>query len=150
MVTEDKEGYRAMADEQDERNMIHVHTYNTNTFVADGHQHMVMGTSGPARIAGASHIHRMRVRTSFDAGGGNGGWHWHWFDVMTGPAQETINGGHIHLFQGSTGVADRHCHDVVNSTAMAPDIEEVAGAYEEPPPPCPPPMPKMKPKYTKR
>jgi hypothetical protein len=120
---------RALADEREDRDMVHVHTFSTITFVADGHQHIVMGTSAPARSAGQSHIHRLRVRTSFFSDDDTG--HWHWFDVLSGPAIYTTDGGHVHVYEGVTSVDDRHSHDVANTTAEAPDISE-AGAVVAP------------------
>lgn len=111
---------RAMFEEREDRNMVHVHIFNTITFVADGHQHIVAGATAPARRTGQSHIHRLRVRTSFNAEDETG--HWHWFDVMSGPAIYTADGGHVHAFEGATSVDDGHSHDVANATAQAPDI----------------------------
>lgn len=114
-------------EEREDRHMVHVHAFDTLTFVADNHQHGVKGVSGPARNMGASHVHRIRVRTSFFAEDGSG--HWHWFDVMTGPAMFTMTGDHTHTFAGETSFDDGHVHEVENIVAQAPDIE--AEGYEQ-------------------
>jgi hypothetical protein len=117
---------RPPGEDREDRHMVHVHVFNTLTLVADDHQHIVQGVTGPARTAGTSHIHRMRVRTSFFDG------HWHWFDVMTGPAVETMDGGHVHPYEGMTSFDDGHCHDVADATAQAPDIFEDDDDCEDP------------------
>lgn len=106
-------------DERDNRCMIHVHTFNTLSDVADNHQHIVMGVTGPARRVGLSHVHRIRVRTSFYVEANRG--HWHWFDVMTGQAVVLPDGGHVHYFNGETTIDDRHSHDVVGVTGLGPN-----------------------------
>lgn len=122
---------RVPADDREDRHMVHVHTFNTLTLVADDHQHLVQGTTGPARAAGLSHIHRIRVRTSYFDG------HWHWFDVMTGQAIDTMDGGHVHNYAGETSYDDGHCHDVMNTTAQGPSLlAEEDEDDEEPRPPA--------------
>jgi hypothetical protein len=123
-MTDLNEEIRTGEDEREDRHLVHVHLFNTTTAVADGHQHAVQGTTGPARLAGASHIHRIKVRTSFHADDATG--HWHWLDIMTGPAIYTMDGSHVHTYQGTTSFDDGHSHDVENSTAQAPDIPEAA------------------------
>lgn len=109
-------------DEREDRHMVHIHNFDNITFVAESHQHVVMGATGPARgRPGPSHFHRMRVRTSFHSENADG--HWHWFDVMTGPAVYTADSEHIHVFQGPTSFDDNHAHDVLGATAQVPDIE---------------------------
>lgn len=136
---------RPPGDDREDRHMVHVHVFNTLTDVAHDHhdhQHIVMGTTGPAREAGPDHIHRIRVRTSFYDG------HWHWYDIMTGPLIETMAGGHVHAFDGETSFDDGHSHDVADTTAQGPDYREEEEEEDELPPP---PMPaKPKPKTGKR
>jgi hypothetical protein len=128
-------------EDREDRHMVHVHVFNTLTDVADDHQHLVQGTTGPARDAGRSHIHRIRVRTSyFDD-------HWHWLDIMTGPAVDTMEGSHVHPFGGETSHDDGHSHDVFDTTAQAPDCRYDEDPDEEP---LPPPVEKAKPKSGKR
>ncbi len=128
-------------EDREDRHMVHVHVFNTLTDVDGDHQHLVLGTTGPARDAGRSHIHRIRVRTSyFDD-------HWHWFDVMTGPALETMEGGHVHAFGGETSYDNRHSHGVVDGTGLAPDCREADEDMDEE---MPPPVEKAKPKSGKR
>jgi len=105
--------------EGDERHMLHVHTFITETDVEDEHQHTVLGVSGPAREHGTSHIHRVRSRTSYLADEDDG--HWHWFDVMTGPAVVMPDGTHTHYFNGTTSFNDEHNHAVADVTGLAPD-----------------------------
>lgn len=116
-------------DDREDRHMVHVHAFDTLTLVADEHQHLLKGVTGPARLAGTSHVHRIRVRTSYHYEDGNG--HWHWYDVMTGPSIETTNGFHTHAFDEATSVDDRHSHDVLNITAQAPDLRRDEEAEEE-------------------
>lgn len=124
---------RPPGDDREDRHMVHVHIFNTLTDVAADHQHIVQGTTGPAREAGRSHIHRIRVRTSYYDG------HWHWFDIMTGPAIETMAGGHVHAYEGETSYDDGHSHDVADATAQGPDYrddeDDGDDADELPPPP---------------
>lgn len=128
---------RVAGEDREDRSMVHVHTFNTITLVADGHQHLVQGATGPARLAGMSHIHRIRVRTSyFDC-------HWHWFDVMSGPAIDTMDGGHVHNYAGETSFDDGHTHDVVDTTALGPNLPEEE-EVEEPRPPVHSAKPKAK------
>ncbi len=136
---------RPPGEDREDRHMTHVHVFNTLTDVAECHQHLVLGTTGPARDAGRSHIHRIRVRTSYF------GDHWHWLDIMTSPAIETMGGGHIHIFGGETSYDCGHSHDVADSTTQAPDCREYDEEPDEPPlPPLPPPVEKIKPKSGKR
>jgi len=124
---------RGIAEEKEDRHTVHVHNYNTLTHVADNHQHMVMGATGPARgEPGAAHVHRLRVRTSFNAEDSTG--HWHWFDAMTGPAVYTAGSEHIHVFRGPTSFDDGHAHDVMSATAQVPDIENEDGFVPAMPP----------------
>lgn len=131
-MTEVYESDRAIGDEREDRHCVHVHTFNTITMVADGHQHEVLGVTGPARYAGTTHIHRIKVRTSFFTDDEEG--HWHWLDVMTGPAVYTMDGMHVHTYEGVTSFDDGHAHDVADSTAQAPDILEVEEVVAPPPP----------------
>ena len=133
---------RVAGDDREDRHMVHVHTFNTMTMVADNHQHIVQGVTGPARSAGMSHVHRIRVRTSyFDD-------HWHWFDVMTGPVIDTMDGGHVHNYAGETSYDDGHVHDVVDTTALGPSLPCEEEEEEEPRPPVSSAKPKVK--VTKR
>lgn len=119
--------------DQEDRHTVHVHNFHTHTYVADGHQHMVLGATGPARgEPGPPHIHRLRVRTSFHTDDSTG--HWHWYDVMTGPAVYTAGSEHIHAFRGPTSFDDGHTHDVMGTTTQVTDIENEGGFV----PPMPP------------
>ncbi len=102
-------------DDRECRNFVHVHTYITNTNVADEHQHMLLGTTAPARREGISHIHRIRIRTSYFFEGNAG--HWHWVDVCTTPAVEAPDGMHIHYISGETSFDDNHEHTLFGSTS---------------------------------
>jgi len=121
-----------VAGERDNRCRIHVHTFETLTAVADGHQHVIMGVTAPARQAGLSHVHRIRVRTSFVDD------HWHWFDIMTGQAVALPNGGHVHYFSGETSFDAGHRHAVEGSTGLAHDEFDDDDDY------CPNPHPKKR------
>ena len=103
--------------------MVHVHTYLTEADVADEHQHVIMGVSGPARENAVSHVHRVHGRTSFLAEEDGEG-HWHMYDVMTGPAVELPDGNHIHYFAGTTSEDDDHCHSFAGATGLGPTEEE--------------------------
>lgn len=107
--------------DQEEASMMHVHTFLTETNVADEHQHIMIGVSGPSREYGVSHVHRLRGRTSFLAEEEEG--HWHLYDVMTGPAVEMPDGTHTHYFNGTTSYDDEHCHTFADVTGLAPDQE---------------------------
>ncbi|MBP2653425.1 MAG: YmaF [Firmicutes bacterium] len=111
---------RTMSDEREDRSMVHVHSFNSLSFVHDDHQHIVMGVTAPARLAGGSHVHRIRVRTSYFVGASG---HWHWFDVVTGPAICTMDGGHVHTYEGPTSVDNGHDHGIADATTQAPDFE---------------------------
>lgn len=107
----------------------HVHTYLTEADVADEHQHLILGVSGPAREKGRSHVHRIHGRTSFisEEGDCECG-HWHSVDVMTGMAIDMPCGNHVHYFEGMTSEEDDHCHSFSGVTGLGPcailDIEE--------------------------
>lgn len=105
----------------DHEAMPHVHTYLTEADVADEHQHVIMGVSGPAKEKGRSHVHRIHGRTSFLSEEGDGG-HWHTDDVMTGPAIEMPDGNHVHYFEGMTSEEDDHCHSFAGATGLAPSM----------------------------
>lgn len=100
-------------------NMPHVHTYLTEVDVADDHQHIILGVSGPARERGRSHVHRIHGRTSFIVEDGICG-HWHTEDVMTGPAIEMPDCSHVHYFDGTTSEDDDHCHSFTGVTGLGP------------------------------
>jgi hypothetical protein len=116
--------------ERDDNCERHVHTYIRETDIADEHQHVIMGVSGPMRGEGTSHIHRLRIRTSYVDG------HWHWFDVMSGPAIEIPDDNHVHYYTGNTTVDEGHSHHVEGVTGVAPidyAREEDDDEEEEPP-----------------
>ncbi|HWR43009.1 YmaF family protein [Sporomusa sp.] len=114
--------------------MLHVHTYLTEVDVADDHQHVILGVSGPAQEKGRSHVHRIHGRTSFIVEEGECG-HWHTEDVMTGPAIEMPCCNHVHYFQGMTSEDDNHCHSFAGATGLGPsdcpDSEEEDYCEEE-------------------
>ncbi|WP_425060374.1 hypothetical protein SCACP_10650 [Sporomusa carbonis] len=145
-----------------DQSCIHVHTYLLDVDVADDHQHIVMGVSGPAREKGMSHVHRIHGRTSFISEEGEEG-HWHMEDVMTGPAIDMPDGNHVHYFEGVTSKDDGHCHSFSGATGLGPsellemeeydeddceeeDNDECEGYCEMPPKNAP----KYKYKYGKR
>jgi hypothetical protein len=109
-----------MGSSDNEMDMIHVHAYCTETDVADGHQHMFMGVSGPARTEGRSHVHHIRIRTSFTAEDCSG--HWHWVDIMSDRAVAMPNGTHTHYYAGRTSMDDGHCHTFLDVTNLGPDM----------------------------
>ena len=102
--------------------MPHVHTYLTEVDVADEHQHIIMGISGPAKEKGRSHVHRIHGRTSFISEEDEGG-HWHSDDVMTGPAIDMPEGTHVHYFEGMTSEDDGHCHSFAGVTGLGPCLD---------------------------
>lgn len=112
----------------EDRRMVHVHTYSTETDVADDHQHVITGISSPARDKGGSHVHRISSRSSFLVEGCSG--HWHRFDVMSGPAVEMPDGNHTHYFSGDTSVDDRHCHSAQGVTGLGPSMPMAAASQE--------------------
>lgn len=128
----DYEGKQMM--ECNDKNManVHVHTYNTLTDIADEHQHVLMGVSGPADIVGRSHVHPIRIRTSFvDC-------HWHWVEIMTDRALAMPDGTHSHYFAGRTSMNDGHCHSFSDITNLSPDmcVEEEEEEFLPPAKPC--------------
>lgn len=106
---------------QPQSDMLHVHTYLTEVNVADDHQHIILGVSGPAREKGNSHVHRIHGRTSFISEEGECG-HWHTQDVMTGPAIEMPDCNHVHYFEGITSKDDDHCHTFSGATGLGPSL----------------------------
>jgi len=94
---------------------IHVHAYSALTDIADDHQHVLMGVSGPAEIVGRSHVHPIRIRTSFVEG------HWHWVDIMTDIAIAMPDETHCHYFAGRTSRDDGHCHNFSDVTNVSAD-----------------------------
>jgi len=114
--------------------MPHVHTYITEVDVADEHQHIIMGVSGPAKDKGRCHMHRIHGRTSFICEEGEGG-HWHTEDVMTGPEIEMPDGNHVHYFEGMTSEDEGHCHSFSGATGLVPccdlDTEDEDECEEE-------------------
>lgn len=114
--TMDYEGKQMM--EYNDKNMVHVHVhlYNTETDIADDHQHVVMGVSGPANMVGRSHVHSICTRTSFVDG------HWHWVNIMTDRAVAMPDGTHTHYFAGRTSMDDGHCHNFSDVTNLSPDV----------------------------
>lgn len=110
----------------EEVHMEHVHLLQTMADVADEHQHLIVGTSGPPIAKGRSHVHRVCLKTSYDPKEGPS--HWHMVDVMTGPALEVdCCDEHTHSFNGQTSFDVGHCHDFCSVTDASP--EEMC--YEE-------------------
>lgn len=105
--------------DQEDRHMMHVHTFLTEADVSCDHQHVILGVTGPSRELGDSHVHRIRTRTSFLAEDDTG--HWHWCDVMTGPAVEMPDDTHTHYYNGTTSYDDEHSHTFSDVTGLAPD-----------------------------
>ncbi|BBB90033.1 MAG TPA: YmaF family protein [Methylomusa anaerophila] len=102
--------------------MIHVHTYLTEADVADDHQHIITGVSGPAKQKNRSHVHCIHGRTSFISEDCEG--HWHAFDIITGPAVELCDDTHVHYFAGDTSICDDHCHTFSGCTGLGPSLAE--------------------------
>lgn len=115
---------------------IHVHVFTTETDVADDHQHLFLGITGPARQERRSHVHQIRMRTSFAAEDCKG--HWHWVDINTDCAIAMPDGSHTHYFAGRTSMNDGHCHNFSDVTGLGPDmcIEEDDEECKTPPKPC--------------
>ncbi|MDF2636721.1 MAG: YmaF [Pelosinus sp.] len=103
-------------------NTNHNHAFITIADVARGHQHGILGTTGPAIYSGDSHVHRIFVKTTTDPKGGP--LHWHFVDVTTGPAIDLAGGEHTHQFCGETSVVLGHDHRFNSVTDAAPDQEE--------------------------
>lgn len=99
-----------------DRELVHVHLYQTITDVADGHNHNILGISSPAKLTNGTHVHCLKGRTSFVEG------HWHAYDIYTGPAVSLADGTHIHYYSGTTSEVEDHEHDFRGSTNLAPDI----------------------------
>ncbi|CUH96881.1 hypothetical protein P22_2993 [Propionispora sp. 2/2-37] len=119
MADEERGNYTV---DQDDRHMIHVHTFNTEADVACEHQHIIQAVTGPARDSGNSHVHRVRGRTSFLSEGAEG--HWHWFDVVSGPAIAMPEDTHTHFIDGETSYNDGHSHTFSDVVGIAPDMED--------------------------
>ncbi|SMD01171.1 YmaF family protein [Sporomusa malonica] len=111
--------------------MLHVHTYLTEVNVADDHQHVILGVSGPAREKGNTHVHRIHGRTSFISEEGECGGHWHTQDVMTGPAIEMPDCSHVHYFEGITSKDDDHCHTFAGATGLGPSLFYMEDTVDE-------------------
>ena len=134
MLTDEERNYMMDYDGKHMSN-IHVHVYNTEVEVADEHQHILLGVSGPADRVGTSHVHAIRMRTSYSNG------HWHWVDIMTDRALAMPDGTHIHYFAGRTSMDDGHCHNFSDVTNLTPDLfmEEDDDEDDDFLPPPPPP-----------
>ncbi|MEN6412900.1 MAG: YmaF family protein [Veillonellales bacterium] len=108
--------------EQEERkklcnyHLVHVHSYSTQTGVANDHQHVIMSVSGPKITADGSHIHVLKGRTDFHID------HWHSYEVESGPAQVQPDGRHCHYFQGVTSVDLNHSHPYSGVTGLTFDV----------------------------
>ena len=113
--------------QEEDRSRVHVHIYQTVSLTAENHQHLIQGTTGPARETETGHDHRIRVRTSFFVEADS---HWHWYDSFTGPPVFLPEGGHIHTFDAVTAADAGHIHGVYGTTGRVPDRvgETVAGA----------------------
>jgi len=117
---------------------VHVHTYNTLTDIADQHQHVLLGVSGPANMVGRSHAHGICTRTSFVEG------HWHWVEIMTDKALVMPDDAHTHYFAGRTSMDDSHCHNISDIMTLSNDM-----CVEDEDDECPPPVKACKYKYTR-
>lgn len=98
----------------------HVHLFVSNTSLADGHLHSLLGTTGPAQREGSSHVHCLKALTSFVSENGEG--HWHLVDLLTGPAIELAAGRHTHYWSGTTSREDGHTHLVADIVALEPPV----------------------------
>jgi len=109
--------------------MNHVHLLITMADVANDHQHVIVGTTGPAMLRGNSHVHAIRIRTSFDPKEGNT--HWHIAEDVTGPAIEGPCGEHTHFFKGETTCDAGHEHCYCGATDTSNDNDYCEDDYEE-------------------
>lgn len=109
-----------MGNNEENMDESHVHVYTTETDVADEHQHLFLGISGPAKIEGRSHVHQISTRTSYAAEDCKG--HWHWVEINTDCAIAMPDGSHTHYFAGRTSRNDDHCHNFSDVTGLGPDI----------------------------
>lgn len=107
----------------------HVHLLLTMANVADEHQHVIVGTTGPAMETEDTHVHVICIRTSFDPKCDNP--HWHIVDEMTGPAIELPGGEHTHFFRGATTYVDGHKHCFSSVTDASPDSDGYEEEYEQ-------------------
>jgi hypothetical protein len=98
----------------------HVHVFVTMANVAQGHQHMLLGTSSPAIPRKGSHVHRICEVSSFDPKNADAP-HWHEVNVMTGPSLSTPEGEHTHYFAGKTSFDRGHSHTFSTMTDTSPD-----------------------------
>lgn len=121
-VVTEVDGRKKHAVNHDDRCDIHVHMFNLESDVADEHQHVIQGISGPAVYRNGCHVHCVNGRTSFLAECDHG--HWHAYDIMSGPNEEMPDGTHTHYFNGDTSYNDGHCHSFADVTGLAPDMEE--------------------------
>jgi len=111
------------APEEQRRNVLnHVHTFITMANVADHHQHILIGTTGPALEKRDSHVHRILIRTSFDPK--TKAPHWHEVNVLTGPSLETPDGQHTHFYAGETSRDLNHCHTFGSVVDASPDTDD--------------------------
>lgn len=101
----------------------HVHAFVTMANVAHHHQHMLIGTTGPAMPKRDSHVHRIWIRTSYDPKNGEAA-HWHEANILTGPALELPDGEHTHFFDGETSRDLNHCHTFSSVVDSSPDNDE--------------------------
>jgi hypothetical protein len=119
---------------EDNMDEIHVHVYTAETDVADEHQHLFLGISGPARIEGRSHVHQIRIRTSFIAEDCKG--HWHWVEVRTDQAISMPDGSHTHYFADRTSTNNGHYHNFSDVTGLGPTMFVEEDEYITPSKPC--------------
>ena len=111
--------YNKMTPNKDSTN--HVHLFITMADVSNDHQHVIVGTTGPAIESGRSHVHQIQVRTSFDPKGDSS--HWHIARDTTGPATSLPNNQHTHYFSGETSYDLEHKHCFSSVTDISPDNE---------------------------
>lgn len=112
--------------EQYDKYESHVHMFLTMADIADGHQHAIVGTTGPEIKKGQTHVHCIRIRTSYDDG------HWHEVDIMTGPSIEISEEKHTHCMGGETSCNNGHLHEFLTVTDASPD--DMMCQYREPSP----------------
>lgn len=100
----------------------HVHEYSDSTEVADAHQHVMRGVTGPAiPLPNGSHYHVMRGLTSWQD------LHYHCYCVNTSAAIPATNGLHIHVYEGQTTLNDGHVHPFNKTTLSVPVAEAIVG-----------------------
>lgn len=88
----------------------HVHEFKGASATADGHQHMISGTTEPAPNQAPNHRHPYWAVTTYQDG------HRHEIKGISGPAIPLQGGGHIHVIEGDTFGYPNHQHHYQEKT----------------------------------